>query len=51
VSAALEISEALSAWRYASPARQSGSWQRLAVRVTRQVILLLQPWVVGFLRA
>jgi len=39
--------EALCAWRYESPAKRSGSWQRLAVRVPCQVILLLQPWVVG----
>ena len=29
------------------PAKQSGSGQRLAVRVPRQVILLLQLWVAG----
>ena len=33
-------------WRYVSPARRSGSGC-LAVRVPRQVILLLQLWVVG----
>jgi len=36
----------LRVWRYVSPARRSGSWQRLAVRVPHQAILLLQPWVV-----
>ncbi|QCD83117.1 hypothetical protein DEO72_LG2g3460 [Vigna unguiculata] len=30
--------EALSAWRYVTPARRSGSWQCLAVRVPRQAI-------------
>jgi len=30
-----------------SPARRSRSGQRLAVRVPRQVILLLQFWVAG----
>jgi len=30
--------EALGAWRYATPARQSRSWQRLAARVPRQAI-------------
>jgi len=34
-------------WRYVSPARRSRSGQRLAVRVPRQVILLLQFWVAG----
>jgi len=29
---------ALGAWRHVSPARRSGSWQRLAVRVPRQAI-------------
>jgi len=29
---------ALCAWRYAAPARRSGSWQRLATRVPRQAI-------------
>jgi len=29
---------ALCAWQYATPARQFGSWQRLAVRVPRQAI-------------
>jgi len=38
--------EALCSWRYASPARRSGSWQRVAARVPRQVILLLQHWFV-----
>ena len=28
----------LCAWRYATPARRSGSWQRLAARVPRQAI-------------
>jgi len=28
--------KALCAWRYATPARRSGSWQRLAARVPRQ---------------
>jgi len=27
--------KALCAWRYATPARRSGSWQRLAARVPR----------------
>jgi len=31
-------SKALCAWRYATPARRSGSWQRLAARVPRQAI-------------
>ncbi|QCD79454.1 hypothetical protein DEO72_LG1g3095 [Vigna unguiculata] len=26
------------AWRYTTPARRSGSWQRLAARVPRQAI-------------
>jgi len=30
--------DALDAWRYATPARRSGSWQRLAARVPRQAI-------------
>jgi len=30
--------KALCAWRYATPARRSGSWQRLAVRVPLQAI-------------
>ncbi|QCE07016.1 hypothetical protein DEO72_LG9g2031 [Vigna unguiculata] len=30
--------EALCAWRYATTARRSGSWQRLATRVPRQAI-------------
>ena len=30
--------EALGAWRHVSPARRSGSWQCLAVRVPRQAI-------------
>jgi len=30
--------EALGAWWYVSPARRSGSWQRLAARVPRQTI-------------
>jgi len=30
--------EVLGAWRHVSPARRSGSWQRLVVRVPRQVI-------------
>ena len=30
--------EALGAWRYVSPARRSGGWQRLAARVPRQAI-------------
>ena len=34
-------------WQYVSPARRSGSGQRLAVPVPHQVILLLQLWVVG----
>ena len=38
--------EALGSWRYASPVRWFGSGQCLAVRVPRQVILLLQFWVV-----
>jgi len=42
------VSKALCAWRYASPARRFGSWQRLAVRVPRQAILLLYFWVAGF---
>ena len=29
---------ALCSWRYATPARRSGSWQRLAARVPRQAI-------------
>jgi len=28
--------EVLCAWQYATPARRSGSWQRLAARVPRQ---------------
>jgi len=28
----------LCAWRYATPARRSGSWQRLVARVPRQAI-------------
>jgi len=47
MAAVIEGFEVLCAWRYASPTRQSGSWQRLAVRVPRQAILLLQRWVVG----
>jgi len=34
----LVIYRALGAWRHVSPARQSGSWQHLAVRVPRQAI-------------
>ena len=30
--------KALCAWRYATPARWSESWQRLAIRVPRQAI-------------
>jgi len=30
--------EALGAWRYATPAKRSGSWQRLTARVPRQAI-------------
>jgi len=30
--------KALCAWRYVTPVRQSGSWQRLAARVPRQAI-------------
>jgi len=43
VFATLGDSEALGAWQYASPVRPSGSWQRLAVHVPRQAILVLQP--------
>jgi len=32
--------ETLCAWRYATPARRSGSWQRLAARVPRQAIYI-----------
>jgi len=32
------IHGALGAWRHVSPARRSGSWQRLAARVPRQAI-------------
>ena len=41
--------EALCAWQYATPVRRSGSWQRLAARVPRQAILLLQLGVVDFI--
>jgi len=30
--------EALCAWRYATPVRRSGRWQRLATRVSHQAI-------------
>jgi len=30
--------KALCAWRYETPVRRSGSWQRLAARVPRQAI-------------
>jgi len=30
--------KALGAWRYATPAKRSGCWQRLAARVPRQAI-------------
>ncbi|QCE14495.1 hypothetical protein DEO72_LG11g1496 [Vigna unguiculata] len=30
--------DALGIWRYATPTRRSGSWQRLAARVPRQAI-------------
>ena len=43
---ALSGSEALGAWRYASPARRSGSELRVASRVPCQVILLLYLQVV-----
>jgi len=36
--------EALGAWRYATPARRSGSWQRLAARVPRQAICTATAW-------
>jgi len=48
VFAALGIYEALGAWRYASLARRSGSWQRLAICVPRQAILQMQCLVAGF---
>jgi len=38
VVAEMVIYGALGAWRHVSPARRSGSWQRLAVRVPRQAI-------------
>jgi len=33
--------KALCAWRYATPTRRSGSWQRLAARVPRQAIYIV----------
>ncbi|QCE06407.1 hypothetical protein DEO72_LG9g1419 [Vigna unguiculata] len=36
VVAEVVIYGALGAWRHVSPARRSGSWQRLAARVPRQ---------------
>jgi len=36
--------EALCAWRYATPARRSGSWQRLAACVPRQAIYTAATW-------
>ena len=38
VTTGFEGFEALGAWQYVSPARRSGSWQRLAVRVPRHAI-------------
>ena len=38
----------LCAWWYATPARRSGSWQRLAARVPARRFLLLQLGVVDF---
>jgi len=42
MSAVLVVSEALRAWQYVSPARRSGSGQRLALRDLRQAIFLWQ---------
>jgi len=36
--------EALCAWRYVTPARRSGSWQRLAARVPRQATCTAAAW-------
>ncbi|QCD86207.1 hypothetical protein DEO72_LG3g729 [Vigna unguiculata] len=41
--------EALCAWRYATPARQSGSWQCLAARVPRQAICTTAAWNFDFI--
>jgi len=44
VSGCRECFEALSAWRYVTPARRSGSWQRLAARAPRQMICTVAAW-------
>jgi len=44
VTTAREFIEALCAWRYETPARQFGSWQRLAARVLRQAICTAATW-------
>ncbi|QCE03901.1 hypothetical protein DEO72_LG8g1931 [Vigna unguiculata] len=41
------VFEALCVWRYASPARRSGSWQRLAARVPRQATCTTAAWNFG----
>ncbi|QCD87529.1 hypothetical protein DEO72_LG3g2065 [Vigna unguiculata] len=40
--------ETLCAWRYATPARRSGSWQRLAPHVPRQAIYTTAAWNFDF---
>ncbi|QCD87526.1 hypothetical protein DEO72_LG3g2063 [Vigna unguiculata] len=40
--------EALCAWRYATPARRSRSWQRLAARLPRQTICTAAAWNFDF---